>query len=124
MATLKTTPLGNGLNDIDKLQLKAKTGWRNYFVMKDEFDELSEFMRGFKTHNKSHIDDMKKAGEKTDNVYEFLFRQLYEKMSEKVRCYNCEERLVKTNMDIYRGRMICKGCRADFVKPPNTGCGI
>jgi len=111
----------NAMDYIQKLEHKAKTGWRNFFIMKDEFNDLSEFMRTLKICNKMLIDDVSISGQKTDNPYQSLFRQLYEKVNEKIRCHRCEERLVKNNMDIYKGRMICKGCRMDESTPPSVG---
>jgi hypothetical protein len=101
------------------LELKAKSGWRAFFRMRDRYDNLTNYLDN-KNAELRAMRDAIKVGEEVDITHlKRQFIELYEKVGEMTECPVCFETLTKEIIDIPNcGHMVCKGCKSKMVCCP------
>jgi hypothetical protein len=106
------------------LENKAKSGWKMYFMMKEQHDLLADFMEYERESNKQLISDIK-SGEEIDITHlKNQFVELYEKVNSQMECPVCFEILTKDKLDVPNcGHLICKSCKETICKG-NCSCPI
>jgi hypothetical protein len=102
-------------NEWLKLVNKAKSGWRAFFVMRDEVDELNDYIHQFSDRNRQlreNLNDPNYQMETCDITYlKQQFIEMYDKLKEYSECPVCYETLTKDNMEVPKcGHIICKQC--------------
>ena len=108
-----------------RLETKAKVGWKNYYTLRDDFDELSQFFGQARAENKKLIETIKSGGDVDLNYLKKQFLELYEKVGELTDCPVCFETLTKENSDVPScGHIICKGCKEHICNIGNKECPI
>ena len=105
------------------LENKAKQGWRCFFIMRDMYDNLSDFVFDLQERN----GDLRKQILNNENVdVEYLKRQfieMYEKLEEYTECSVCFDRLTKDNMELLKcGHIYCKSCISKLKENATPTC--
>ena len=108
-----------------RLESKAKVGWKNYYTLRDDFDELSQYFSEVRAENKKLIETIKSGGDVDTEYLKKQFLDLYEKVGELTDCPVCFETLTKENSDVPScGHLICKGCKLNICNMGNKECPI
>lgn len=108
-----------------RLESKAKVGWKNYYTLRDDFDELSQYFSDVKTENKKLIETIKSGGDVDTEYLKKQFLDLYEKVGELTDCPVCFETLTKENSEVPScGHLICKDCKLKICNVGNKECPI
>ena len=102
-------------NEWLKLVNKAKSGWRAFFVMRDEVDALNNYIHQFSDRNRQlreNLNDPNLQMETLDITYlKSQFIEMYDKLKEYSECPVCYETLTKDNIEVPKcGHIICKQC--------------
>ena len=107
------------------LENKAKVGWKHYYMLRDELDELSSYYAEERRKNRELIENIKSG---KDFDIEFLKKQfldLYEKVGELTNCPVCMETMTKENTEVPAcGHMICKVCKDRICQSAKKECPI
>jgi hypothetical protein len=107
------------------LENKAKVGWKSFYIMRDDYDELAQYFSEVKKENKKLVEQLKSGGEVDLEFLKKQFIELYEKVGELTDCPVCFETLVKDNMDISScGHTICKSCKEQICNHGKKECPI
>ena len=107
------------------LESKAKVGWKTYYILRDDFDNMSNYFAETRTENKKLIEKLKSGGEVDLDFLKKQFIDLYDKVGELTDCPVCFETLTKGNIDIAScGHMICKTCKDHICSHGNKECPI
>ena len=108
-----------------RLESKAKVGWKNYYTLRDDYDELAQYFSEVRAENRKLIETIKSGGD-VDIVYlKKQFLELYEKVGELTDCPVCFETLTKENSEVPScGHLICKGCKLNICNIGNKECPI
>lgn len=108
-----------------RLENKAKVGWKNYYTLRDDFDELSQYFSEVRAENKKLIETIKSGGDVDIEYLKKQFLDLYEKVGELTDCPVCFETLTKENSEVPScGHLICKGCKLNICNMGNKECPI
>jgi len=108
-----------------RLESKAKVGWKNYYTLRDDFDELSQYFSEVRAENKKLIETIKSGGDVDIEYLKKQFLDLYEKVGELTDCPVCFETLTKENSEVPScGHLICKGCKLNICNMGNKECPI
>jgi hypothetical protein len=108
-----------------RLESKAKVGWKNYYTLRDDFDELSQYFSEARAENKKLIETIKSGGDVDIEYLKKQFLDLYEKVGELTDCPVCFETLTKENSEVPScGHLICKGCKLNICNMGNKECPI
>jgi hypothetical protein len=105
-------------NEWLKLVNKAKSGWRAFFIMRDEVDELNDYIHQFRHRNRvfrqnlENINNPELEMENIDITYLIKqFIEMYDKLKEFSECPVCYQTLTKDNIEVPKcGHLICKQC--------------
>jgi hypothetical protein len=107
------------------LESKANVGWKNYYTLRDDFDELSQYFSEVRAENKKLIETIKSGGDVDIEYLKKQFLDLYEKVGELTDCPVCFETLTKENSEVPScGHLICKGCKLNICNMGNKECPI
>ena len=108
-----------------RLESKAKVGWKNYYTLRDDFDELSQYFSEVRAENKKLIETIKSGGDVDIEYLKKQFLDLYEKVGELTDCPVCFETLTKENSEVPScGHLICKDCKQHICNSGNKECPI
>jgi len=108
-----------------RLETKAKVGWKNYYILRDDFDELSQYFSEARKENKKLVELIKGGGDVDLDYLKKQFLELYEKVGELTDCPVCFETLTKENSDVPScGHLICKDCKQHICNSGNKECPI
>jgi hypothetical protein len=108
-----------------RLENKAKVGWKNYFILRDDYDELAQYYSEVRTENRKLIETIKSGGDVDIEYLKKQFLDLYEKVGELTNCPVCFETLTKANSEVPScGHLICKGCKQHICNIGNKECPI
>ncbi len=99
------------LTEYNHLFQKSKAGWRAFYILRNEFDDLS----GYVTLLQMRCSELRQQLERGDDVdMTFLktqFVEMYDKLKEYTDCVVCLETINKENIEVPRcGHIICKEC--------------
>jgi len=97
------------------LEIKAKQGWKCYFIERDSVLGLMNYSNGLRERVR-----LIRNGEVPDISHlTQMFLELYEKVRELVDCPVCLEPMEKDNTHIpICGHLICKNCKPSLDKCP------
>ncbi len=103
----KTIPL----YEYNQLISKSKAGWRAFYILRDEFDDMGRYV----SHLRENCNELRQQIERGDDVdIGFLknqFVEMYDKLKEYTDCVVCLETINKDNIEVPRcGHIICKEC--------------
>jgi hypothetical protein len=122
MATNSNDKTTIGAKELKILQSKAKAGWRCYYVMRDELDDMSMYISSVRNKNRELIKSIKDGNDCDVAFLKKQFVELYDKVSEKTECPVCMEQLTKDNLEVPNcGHLICKVCK-DKVMQHDKKC--
>ena len=108
-----------------QLENKAKIGWRTYFILRDNYNNLSEYYNEVREENKKLVGTIKSGGDVDISFLKKQFLDLYEKVGELTDCPVCYETLTKLNTDLPScGHMICKTCKDTICTAGTKKCPI
>ena len=83
------------------LERKAKQGWRCFFIMRDNYDDLTGFVRELQNRNRDMREQLRN-GENVDIEYlKTQFIEMYDKLKEYTECPVCYELLTKNAVILY-----------------------
>jgi hypothetical protein len=107
-----------------KLVQKSKQGWRAFFLMRDNYDTLQNWITEINQRNYQ----LRQQLRNNENVdIEYLKRQfieMYDKLKEYTECPVCFEVLTKDNIEVPNcGHILCKGCR-EKIKQGDCKCPV
>jgi hypothetical protein len=110
-----------------KLEQKAKAGWRSYFIMRDGYDNISQFVNVLQDRNRvlrENLNDPNYQMEALDITYlQQQFIEMYDKLKEYTECPVCFELLTKDNIEVPKcGHTICKTCIETIKGQPEPKC--
>jgi hypothetical protein len=98
-------------NERLRLEAKAKSGWRCYFVEREKVYGLQAQRR----ENRARVLILRTQAPREDVEYENLkrmFLELYDKVGELCDCPVCYEQMTKDNTCVpLCSHLICKACR-------------
>ena len=104
---------------------KSKAGWRSYFIMREEMEEMCEFVRASQMANRilraqlENNEDVDIAHLKTQ------FIEMYDKLKDYTDCVVCLETIRKNNIEVPRcGHIICKECFETIKAQPEPKCPV
>jgi len=107
------------------LENKAKVGWRHFYMMRDDYDELAVFFSAERQHNRELIESIKNGGAVDIEFLKKQFLELYDKVGDLTDCPVCMETMTKENSDVPQcGHMICKGCKDTICQSAKKECPI
>ena len=105
------------------LEQKAKSGWRCFFIMRDNYDDLCGYVAELQNRNRETREQLRN-GENVD--IDFLkqqFIEMYDKLKEYTECPVCMETLTKENIEVPKcGHTICKTCIERIKQDPEPKC--
>lgn len=98
------------------LELKAKAGWKQYYILRDEVLE----MRQLYVNNRDFHRQMR-DGEHVDLTHlKNVFLELYQKVGDLMDCPICMETMERDNAFLPScGHLLCKTCKNAPQCPPN-----
>jgi hypothetical protein len=113
--------INNAQNEVKKelktLEMKAKAGWKMYFLMKEQIDFLSSYMESERIKHKKMIESIKNDEDIDITHLKNQFIELYEKVNDKLECPVCFEILTGDKIEVPNcGHLICKGCKETICK--------
>ena len=107
------------------LESKAKVGWKNFYIMRDDYYNLSNFFSEARAENKKLVAQINSGGEIDLDFLKKQFLELYDKVGELTDCPVCFETLTKENSEVPScGHMICKGCKTNICNIGKKECPI
>jgi hypothetical protein len=122
MNSENSTPLTAGQRKT--LENKAKAGWKMYFMMKEQHEDLAEYVSYVKKANHGLAEIIKSGGDVDIKHLKNQFIELYDKVNSKMECPVCFEVLTKDILEVPNcGHLICKGCKETICKG-NCSCPI
>ena len=113
-----TTPNANlSVAEQRRLIIKSKQGWKAFFLMRDEYFDLQDWI-GEIQHKNSVLRQQLKNNENVDIEYlKKTFIEMYDKLKEYSECPICFETLTKDNIEVPNcGHILCKGCKENIKK--------
>ena len=112
-------------SELNKLENKAKVGWKYYYIMKDDYNEISHYFAEARAENKKLIETIKSGGDVDIAFLKKQFMELYEKVGELTDCPVCMETMTKENSEVGScGHMICKNCKDIICHSDKKECPI
>jgi len=103
--------------ELKSLEMKAKAGWKMYFLMKEQIDDLSEFFEIEREKYKTIIQSIKNDEDVDITYLKSQFIELYDKVNDKLECPVCFEILTKDKIEVPNcGHLICKVCKETICK--------
>jgi hypothetical protein len=122
---MSSTTITITLKEKKFLESKAKVGWKTYYILRDDFDELSTWFSDERQKNRELVKKLKE-GEEVDFAYlKTQFLELYEKVGELTDCPVCFETLTKANSEVPScGHMICRDCKTHICNSGKKECPI
>ena len=104
---------------------KSKQGWRCFFIIKDELEDMCGYMGLTAAVNRDlrrqiiNNEDIDIAHLKTQ------FIEMYDKLKEYTDCVVCLETIEKNNIEVPTcGHIICKTCYETIKAQPEPKCPI
>ena len=115
----KTIPL----NEYNQLILKSKAGWRAFYILRDEFEDMSVYVRQLQL-NCFALRLQIERGEDVDITFlKNQFVEMYDKLKEYTECAVCFDTINKDNIEVPRcGHIICKECYNRIKTEPDPKC--
>ena len=115
----KTIPL----SEYNHLVQKSKAGWRAFYILRDDFDDMGMFVNQLQ----GRCNQMRQQIERGEDVdITFLksqFVEMYDKLKEYTDCVVCLETINKDNIEVPRcGHIICKECFNRIKSQPDPKC--
>ena len=106
------------------LELKSKAGWRAYYLMRDNFDNMCEQFHTTATiNNKLRSAIMNQEDINIDHL-KSQFVELYGSLKKYSECPVCYEVLTKEILEVPKCvHLICRGCK-DTICESNSLCPI
>ena len=102
------------------LERKAKQGWRQFFILRDNFDELAEYVGDLAKRNFEMRKQLEKGEDIDINYLKSQFIDMYDKLKHYTECPVCYELLTKENIEVSKcGHTICKTCY-ETIKATST----
>ena len=106
------------------LELKAKSGWRAFYNMRDNFDCMCERFNTMSAANSNLRLAILNQEEINMDFLKSQFVELYDSVKKYSECPVCYEVLTKDLLDVPNcGHLICKGCK-DVICQSNSLCPI
>ena len=103
-----------------QLEVKAKSGWRCFFIMRENFDGLQSWVNELTNRNRElrkRLEDPHFEMNDLDITYlKRQFVEMYDKLKEYTDCPICFETLTKDNMEVPKcGHILCKTCKEKIM---------
>ena len=104
--------------ELAKLRLKAKSGWRKYFVLRDEYESLCDFVNEVRQKSEEMI---QRSEQKSDCTYlKTQYVEMYEKLREYTDCPVCLQTLRAQNIHVpLCGHILCVSCHEKIKSTEN-----
>lgn len=123
------TIITNLRSELSKALQKAKRGWRSYFLLVDNYEELRAYVADLQQRNRAFRDQL--TGTNTSNTdidIDYLksqFIDMYDRLQRYTQCPVCYEAITKENIEVPRcGHIICKVCVERIKETNNPNCPI
>ncbi len=103
----KTIPL----YEYNQLISKSKAGWRAFYILRDEFDDMAVYVRQLQLNCNSLRQQIERGDDVDIGFLKNQFVEMYDKLKEYTDCAVCFETINKDNIEVPRcGHIICKEC--------------
>ena len=94
-----------------RIEQKAKAGWKCFFIMRDDYTDLSDYYSQVRSQNRELVKNIKNGQDVDLTFLKKQFVDLYEKVGEMTDCPVCFETLTKEIIEVSNcGHTICKDC--------------
>lgn len=104
---------------------KSKSGWRCFFIIRDELEDMCEWVRETQFQNRHLRTQIENGGEIDITHLKTQFVEMYDKLKEYTDCVVCLETIQKDNIEVPRcGHIICKTCYETIKAQPEPKCPI
>jgi hypothetical protein len=105
----------NLLQEKDSLDLKAKAGWRSFYVLREKYNNLGDYVRNLVVINsllRTQLDDPEYNVSSHDITHlKNQFVDMYDRLKDFTECPVCFETITKNNIYIPKcGHLLCMSC--------------
>jgi len=108
--------------ELKKLEQKAKSAWKCYFMLKENYVELSDSYTEQNRRNRELVQQIRSNQDIDINFLKSQFVEMYDLVKKNSECPVCMEVMTKDTLDIpYCGHLICKGCK-ETIKTRDSKC--
>jgi hypothetical protein len=105
--------------EIKKLQIKAKVGWKNFYSLQEEYSKLALFFSSSLAENRVLLEQIQNNEPVDITFLQNQFKDLYDKVKNYTECPICFETLTKSNMEVPScSHLLCKSCMSKLTDCP------
>ena len=113
------------MSEYRSLVSKSKAGWRGFFIIRDELEDISEWVRQTSAANRLLRTQIENNEEVDITHLKAQFVDMYDKLKEYTDCVVCMETIQKDNIEVPRcGHIICKTCYETIKAQPEPKCPV
>ena len=113
------------VSEYRSLVSKSKAGWRCFFIIRDELEDISEWVRQTSAANRLLRTQIENNEEVDITHLKAQFVEMYDKLKEYTDCVVCMETIQKDNIEVPRcGHIICKTCYETIKAQPEPKCPV
>ena len=108
-----------------RLVSKGKSGWRCYFIMRDNYSDLSEYVFNLQDRNQNLREQLRRGEDVDMNYLKLQFIEMYDKFKEFTECPACYSLLTKDNIEVqYCGHTIRRACMEKLKSQKELKCPV
>ena len=113
------------VSEYRSLVSKSKAGWRCFYIIKDELEDMCEYATATRATNHLLRTQIENNEEVDITHLKAQFVEMYDKLKEYTDCVVCMETIQKDNIEVPRcGHIICKTCYEIIKAKPQPKCPI
>ena len=113
------------VSEYRSLVSKSKSGWRCFFIIRDELEDMCEWVRETQFQNRHLRTQIENGGEIDITHLKTQFVEMYDKLKEYTDCVVCLETIQKDNIEVPRcGHIICKTCYETIKSQAEPKCPV
>tara|TARA_R110002012_G_scaffold15653_6_gene61897 strand:+ start:636 stop:1019 length:384 start_codon:yes stop_codon:yes gene_type:complete len=113
------------MSEYRSLLSKSKAGWRCFYIIRDDFQDMCEYGRAIQATNSQLRTQIENGGDVDIAHLKAQFVEMYDKLKEYTDCVVCMETIQKDNIEVPRcGHIICKTCYETIKSQPQPKCPI